>query len=91
MRNFDVCKLKEKVEKCRNISFEDVNIEKLKDISEIRISKIKSSKERILDFLNNVENPYIFKVNNILVKIEFSNNNKSAEESITNVIKSLYK
>lgn len=91
MSNIDVVRLKEKVEKCRNISFDDVDIAKLKDISEMRISKKKSSKERILDFLNTVENPYIFKVNNILVKIEFSNNNKSAEESITNVIKSLYK
>ena len=91
MSNIDLNKIKEKVEKCRKTTFDDVDIAKLKDLSEMRISKKKSSKERILDFLNDVENPYIFRVNNRLVKIEFSSSNKKAEDCITNVIKSLYK
>ena len=45
----------------------------------------------IIDFISKTKNPYIFKVNGKLVKIEFSKNDKSAEESLTNVIKSIYK
>ena len=46
---------------------------------------------RIIDFISKTKNPYIFKVNGKLVKIEFSKNDKIAEESLTNVIKSIYK
>lgn len=46
---------------------------------------------RIIDFISKTKNPYIFKVNGKLVKIEFSDNNKTIEESVTNVIKSIYK
>ena len=47
--------------------------------------------DRIIDFISKTKNPYIFKVNDRLVKIEFCNNGKKAEDSITSVIKSIYK
>ena len=47
--------------------------------------------DRIIDFISKTKNPYIFKVNGRLVKIEFCNNGKKAEDSITSVIKSIYK
>ena len=40
-----------------NIKPEDVN-----DIDEIKISRRKSSEERIVEFLSNVKNPYVFKI-----------------------------
>ena len=45
----------------------------------------------MLDFLSQVENPYVFKVNGYLVQIEFTNNGKTAEDCLTNVLKDLYK
>lgn len=50
-----------------------------------------SKEENILDFINKTKNPYIFKVNDKLVKIEFNDKGTNAEEAITNIIKSLYK
>lgn len=32
-----------------------------------------------MDFISNAKNPYIFKINGRLVKIEFSDNEKSKE------------
>lgn len=90
MNNIDIDKLQMKMDKCKNLSFDDIDINKVKDLSEIKINRRKSSNERILDFLNSVEYPYIFKVGGKLVKIEFSKNDKTAEECITNVIKSIY-
>lgn len=45
----------------------------------------------MLDFLNSVENPYVFKINGKLVQIKFSNTNKTAEDYLTNVLKNLYR
>lgn len=87
----NIDELKDKLERCRKISLEDIQPEDVDEITEIKIDKRKSSNERILDFLNKVKNPYIFKVNGRLVQIGFSNNGKTADECLTNVLKSLYK
>ena len=46
---------------------------------------------RIIEFINKIKNPYIFKINGKLVKIEFSDNDKTAEKAINRVIKNIYK
>lgn len=61
------------------------------EISDIKISRKKSKEEKILDFISKIKNPYIFKVNGKLFKLEFTDNRTNAEDAITNVIKSLYK
>jgi len=89
--NYDIHKLKEKIQKCRNQELHDVDPSEVDEISSIKVDKRKSSNERILDFLNTTKNPYIFKVNGRLVKIGFSDSGKTADECLTSVLKSLYK
>lgn len=69
-----------------NIKPEDVN-----DIDEIKISRRKSSEERIVEFLSNVKNPYVFKIKGKLVQIAFSDSNRTAEDCLTNVLKKVYR
>lgn len=83
--------LKEKLERCKNIKLEDIDPNEVDEISDIKIDKRKSSKERILDFLNTTKNPYVFKVKGRLVQIGFANTEKTADDCLTNVLKSLYK
>lgn len=84
-------KLKEKLNKYENIPLSEIDINEVDEITDIKVSKRKSSKDRILDFLNEVKNPYVFKLNGKLIKISFSETNKTADECLTNVLKSLYK
>ena len=51
MSNIDICALKEKLEKCRNMKMSDVDINEIDELSEVKISRKKSSNEKILDFL----------------------------------------
>lgn len=83
--------LENKLEICKNKNIDEIDISEVEDISNINIDTKKSSVERILDFLNEVKNPYIFKVKNKIVKIEFSNNNVYATNCVTNVFKDIYK
>ena len=52
---------------------------------------VKELEEKILDFISKTKNPYIFKVNGRLVKLEFTDNGRKSEDAITRVIKSIYK
>ena len=84
-------KLKEKLKKYENIQLSEININEVDEITDIKVNKRKSSNDRILDFLNTVKNPYVFKHNGKLVKIGFSDTDKTADECLTNVLKNLYR
>ena len=91
MNNKNMKTIIEKIKRCKDMSLEDVSLDDVDEISDIKIDKRKSSNERILDFLNKVKNPYIFKVKGKLVRIRFSNTEKTADDCLTNVLKNLYR
>ena len=83
--------LKEKLDRCKKIKLEDIDPNDVDEITDIKIDKRKSSNERILDFLNKTKNPYIFKVNGTLVRIGFSETNRTGDDCLTSVLKNLYR
>ena len=91
MNNKNMKTIIEKIKRCKDMSLEDVTLDDVDEISDIKIDKRKSSNERILDFWNKVKNPYIFKVKGKLVRIRFSNTEKTADDCLTNVLKNLYR
>ncbi len=91
MNKYNIKELREKLNRCKNMDLKDVSLDDVDEISSIKIDKRKSSDERILDFLSKTKNLYIFKVNNRLVKISFSDNNRTADDALTSVLKNLYR
>ena len=91
MNKYDIKSLERKLEKCKSMSLDDVSLNDVDEITDIKIDKRKSSNERILDFLNKVKNPHIFKVKGKLVRIRFSDTEKTADDCLTNVLKNLYR
>ena len=91
MNNTDINKLIEKLDKCRNLDLSEIDINEVDEITDIKIDRRKSSNERILDFLNEVKNPYVFKVNGRLVRIRFSDTEKTADDCLTSVLQNLYR
>ena len=73
------------------MKLEDVTLDDVDEINSIKMDRRKSSNERILDFIMKVKNTYIFKVNGKLVKIRFSDTDKTAEGCLTRVLMNLYK
>ncbi len=91
MNKYNIKELAEKLERCRNVNLDDVKLEDVDEITAIKIDRRKSSNERILDFIMKAKNPYIFKINGKLVRIRFSETDKTAEDCLTNVLKYLYR
>ena len=92
MKNkYNVKELEEKLDRCRNVNLGDVTLDDVDEISSIKIDKRKPSNERILEFITKVKNPYIFKVNGQLVRIRFSDTDKTAEDCLTRVLENLYR
>ncbi len=92
MNKYSIEELKEKLERCRNVNLDDVKLEEVDEITDIKIDRRKPSEERILDFIMKTKNPYIFKVNGKLVKISFSKNTDlTADDCLTKVLENLYR
>ena len=88
---YNIKELEEKINRCKNMKLEDINPDDVDEISYIKIDRKKPISEWILDFLTQVKNPYVFKVNGKLVKLEFPDNGTNAEECITNMLENLYR
>ena len=92
MIKYNIEELAEKLERCRNVNLDDVKLEEVDEITDIKIDRIKPSNEKILEFLMKTKNPYIFKVNGKLIRIRFSEkSNLTADDCLTNVLKNLYR
>ncbi|GHV00656.1 hypothetical protein FACS1894211_08500 [Clostridia bacterium] len=73
---------KHSLEDMRQINIGDVSIENLKDISEVTIDTKKPVEERILSFIEQIGNPYLFKVGNTPVKVGFNGNGSTLQKCL---------
>ena len=83
--------LKKKIEECKQTNIEDIDPAEIDEIKAVTIDTDVSSTDRIVNFINKVKNPYIFKVNGKLVRIRFSDTDKTAEDCLTNVLNNFYR
>ena len=59
MIKYNIEELKEKLERCRDVNLDDVKLEDVDEITDIKIDRRKPSEERILEFLMRTKNPCI--------------------------------
>ena len=88
---YNINELEKKLFQCKNKKIKEINMNEIDNLSDINIDRKKKGNDRILDFINRISNPYMFKINGRIVKIEFTNNNINAEDSMTNIIADLYR
>ena len=70
----------EEYKKYIDLDFEDVDANDLKDIRDISIDRECPKKERIGQYLKQVGNPYLVRVDGIKSKIRFADKGTSMEE-----------
>ncbi|MDL2248328.1 hypothetical protein LJB89_01370, partial [Tyzzerella sp. OttesenSCG-928-J15] len=75
-----------KLAEMRGKSIGDFAKEELVDIQNIRINPSPEKNERIISYLNEVKNPYVFKVGDVAVQVKFANNNVFMKEKLENIL-----
>ncbi len=89
MEDYTILNSKLQYSKSRNIKYVQEN--DIDKIENIKIDKNLSKMERILDFIENTKNPYIFCIDGIKVKFEYSDNGIRLSECINNLIINKFK
>jgi hypothetical protein len=70
----------------RDISVTEVDRNNLVDLRNIKINEKLSVEERISSFMEQIKNPYCFKVDGVVVKVAFSPGGKSFKEQFEQMI-----
>ena len=77
--------MEEELDRLRNVDVRTVDPETLVDIDGVIIRDDLPTEERIMDFVQQIGNPYCFRYNGIVVKVSFSGR-KSLEACIRDTI-----
>ncbi|MDR1093298.1 MAG: hypothetical protein LBL66_04030 [Clostridiales bacterium] len=80
---------KNELEKHKKMEIGDYPIERLLDIADIQVDTNKCVADRIKDYLEKTENPYLFKVGRTPVKVIFSSRAPSLQECLLKALENI--
>lgn len=73
----------EDLKKLAAMELRDVNREELVDINDVEIKKDLSQRERMVDFVSQIKNPYCYLDRGMVIKISFAGENR-LEDTLKN-------
>ena len=74
----------------QDIDVRSVDPDMLRDIREVHVDTNLPKRERMLDFLRQVGNPYCYKHGKYVVKVSFSDTDATLEDQLLDYIRSKY-
>lgn len=72
----------------KNVDLSTVNRDWLVDIRDVKVNTALPKRERALDFIRQIRNPYCYKHGKYVVKVGFSDTDVSLEERLAEYIRS---
>ena len=79
---------KEQIEAMQNVDIRTVDPSTLRDIRDVKINTDLPKRERILDFIRQIGNPYCYRHGKYVVKVGFTDTNVTLEERMLSYIRS---
>lgn len=61
---------------------QEINLEELVDIRDIEIKTGLSIKEKKIDYIKQIKNPYLFRCGNLIIQVEHKNTGKTLEDCL---------
>ena len=79
---------REQIEAMQNVDIRTVDPDTLRDIRDVKVNVDLPKKERILDFIQQIGNPYCYRHGKYVVKISFADTDVTLEERMLAYIRS---
>lgn len=80
----------EEIETMEKIDVRSVDPETLRDIREVRIRADLPKRERMLDFIRQIGNPYCYRHGKYIVKVSYTDTDVTLEQRMLSYIRSKY-
>ena len=79
---------REALEQMKAVDIRTVNPETLRDIRDVHINTALPKRERMLDFIRQIGNPYCYRHGKYVVKVSFTDTDVTLEERMLSYIRS---
>ena len=79
---------REQIEAMQNVDIRTVDPETLRDIRDVTVNADLPKRERILDFIRQIGNPYCYRHGKYVVKVSFTDTDVSLEDRMLSYIRS---
>ena len=80
---------KETLAEMQSVDIRTVDINSLKDINDVVIDESLSKEERMIRFIKQIQNPYLYRYGCMIVKITYSDTDRTLEDVLKSYIASL--
>lgn len=77
------------IEEMKNVDIKSVNPNELVDLESIMVSNQHSKEERINNYIEQIKNPYCFRVGKIIVKVDFTEGGRTFQENLESALKAM--
>ena len=78
----------EQVEAMQNVDIRTVDPDTLRDIRDVEVNTSLPKKERMLDFIRQIGNPYCYRHGKYVVKVSFTDTDVTLEDRMLSYIRS---
>ena len=79
---------REQVEAMQNVDIRTVDPDTLRDIRDVKVNTSLPKKERMLDFIRQIGNPYCYRHGKYVVKVSFTDTDVTLEDRMLSYIRS---
>ena len=79
---------REQIEAMQNVDIRTVNPDTLRDIRDVTVNTDLPKRERILDFIRQIGNPYCYRHGKYVVKVSFTDTDVTLEDRMLAYIRS---
>ena len=79
---------REEIEAMQNVDVRTVNPDMLRDIRDVTVNTALPKRERILDFIRQIGNPYCYRHGKYVVKVSFTDTDVTLEDRMLSYIRS---
>ena len=77
----------ELIKKANRTKFSDINSDDLVDIKSVNMDQDLSKLENVVKFINEVKNPYYFKVGKVKVRVSYADTDRTLDDAFTNLLR----
>lgn len=72
----------EHLDELKNVDVKEVDVNSLVDIRDVKVNLHLKQPERVLDYINQIKNPYCFRHGDYIIKIGFCDSGKSLNDCL---------
>ncbi len=80
---------KKDIDALKNVDIRSVDKSSLVDLNSVRIDESKPVQERILSFLQQIQNPYCFRIGDVAVKVNYKSDGPSFQQNFEDLLRTM--